>query len=791
MLTGCLLPGRRGHLRQLTCSSCALCHYRLHARRRVAASISGLRQPRRISVANLGPLPDRYSIASVGTVGATPSLLRGTIRFEREGLKLQWGVRFALGVGIPLFIGAATGDLIEAVAISGGALMVGLTDSGGPYRDRVRAMLVTCVTVTVCTFVGELAGHNAIVLVALLAVASFGAGMFIALGLSTYFVALMAPLTITVVSSAPADAAHALERAALAFAGGLFAIALVLVLWRAHAHLPERRAIARVYRALAMWVRDPNADDRAPILVAQTAARQALDASVGWTAVPSPSVEAFRVLVDEADRTYLDLVSLRMARQRLERVDPVVSGRAVDVGRGAVAEALVAVADALESGRWEADPDSIRDRLDQLVAALRDELAVDRGAGEIVRAHELEEMLRRGASVRAELRGAVDLATSWQGEGPPPDPVRHTPPRRAELGLRRPGPILRANLTLRSTAFRHAIRLSVTVGVAAAIAEVSGLARGYWLPLTVLFVLRPDFGSTFTRGLQRYVGTALGVVLATLITAALHPGPYALAALITALSFGVSAFLFANYGLFTLSITAFIIFFVAYAGAHDELATAFDRLLDTTIGATITLGIYALWPTWERALLPDTTADLIEADRVYVHVLLGSWFDGGKGRDAVAAARARARLARTNTEASVQRALLEPEIRRAQFGTDRATGILTSMRRFADGALALEAYFEDELPPAPPVARTLADQLDATLAEVAAAAREHRAPSGLPPLRETQQELAALVGPAVPVAEETDRMVNSLAIAAHVLEAPATGVERAGTGRVVGAVAVG
>ena len=119
---------------------------------------------------------------------------------------------------------------------------------------------------------------------------------------------------------------HALERAALAFAGGLFAIALVLVLWRAHAHLPERRAIARVYRALAAWVRDPNADDRRPILEAQTAARQALDASVGSTAVPSPSVEAFRVLVDEADRTYLDLVSLRIARQRLEPVDSVCVG---------------------------------------------------------------------------------------------------------------------------------------------------------------------------------------------------------------------------------------------------------------------------------------------------------------------------------------------------------------------------------------------------------------------------------------------------------------------------------
>ena len=220
-------------------------------------------------------------------MGATRGILRGTIRFEREGLKLQWGVRFAFGVGLPLFIGAATGHLIEAVAISGGALLVGLTDSGAPYRSRVRAMLLTAVSVAVCTFAGELAGNSAVVLVALLAVASFGAGMFIALGVPTYVVALTAPLTITVVSSAPADAAHALERAALAFVGGLFAIALELVPWRAHAHLPERRAIARVYRALAAWVRDPNADDRRPIREAQANARQTLDASVGSTASPA------------------------------------------------------------------------------------------------------------------------------------------------------------------------------------------------------------------------------------------------------------------------------------------------------------------------------------------------------------------------------------------------------------------------------------------------------------------------------------------------------------------------
>ncbi len=66
--------------------------------------------------------------------------------------------------------------------------------------------------------------------------------------------------------------------------------------------------------------------------------------------------------------------------------------------------------------------------------------------------------------------------------------------------------------------------------------------------------------------------------------------------------------------------------------------------------------------------------------------------------------------------------------------------------------------------------RTLAGQLDAALTELAGAAREHRAPRALPPLRETQQALAATVGPSAPLAEQTDRIVNSVAIIAHVLE---------------------
>ena len=123
-------------------------------------------------------------------------------------------------------------------------------------------------------------------------------------------------------------------------------------------------------------------DDRRPVLLALAAGRDALDAAVGSTAAPSPASEAFRFLVDEADRTYLDLVALRNVRRRLEPSDGTVAARAFEIGREAAAEALTAVADALESGRWRANLDTVRDRLDASVAVLRAELADYRAAAE-------------------------------------------------------------------------------------------------------------------------------------------------------------------------------------------------------------------------------------------------------------------------------------------------------------------------------------------------------------------------------------------------------------------------
>jgi uncharacterized membrane protein YccC len=701
---------------------------------------------------------------------ALRAVVAGISRFDRQGFQLARGVRYALGVGLPLFLGVATGHTIEGIAVAGGGSLIGLTDSGIPYRGRLHAMLIASLAAAISTFVGEATGSYDVIAVVLLGVWSFGAGMFIALGLPTYFVALMAPLSMVVVAAYPADALHSAERAGLVFVGGMIQMALVLVLWRVHAHRPERAAVARLYRALAAWTRETDDDSqRMPVLGALDGAREALALTEGHLAAPSPAGEAFRTLVDEADRAYVELVALRNARTELASADSAAAAP-LALAREASADVLAAIADALDRGRWQADAAGLRGRLDAAVDALRDEAARRRAAGDEIVAAELVAWLRRGASVRAALRAAVELAVSWQGEGPPPDaPVHHDRTRPAELMTRGARAILRANLTFRSSALRHAVRLGATAAAGAALYRLLDLRHGYWVPLTVLFILRPDFGSTFTRGLQRYIGTAAGVLLSTLLAAAFHLGQYALAALVTVLAVGMFAFILANYALFTASVTAFIVFLSSFGGS-PEYATALRRLLASVIGATLTLLAYALWPTWERVTLPDTTAELIEADRAFLRAVLACWIDpAAHDREQVRETRAHARVARTNIEAAVQRALDEPAGKQPGLPAPEAASVLASLRRLADGSLALEAYLEDARDPAPKETRVLADQLDTALAELGRAAHKACPPGPLPALRATQQALSAQVGATAPLAEETDRIVNAVILVAATL----------------------
>jgi uncharacterized membrane protein YccC len=325
---------------------------------------------------------------------------------------------------------------------------------------------------------------------------------------------------------------------------------------------------------------------------------------------------------------------------------------------------------------------------------------------------------------------------------------------------------LRANLAFDSTACRHALRLGATLAIATMAYRVFELPRGYWVPLTALLVLKPEFQDTFARGIGRIGGTLLGAGCATLIERALSPGPVVLAALVLGFVCAGFALVRTSYAIFTVCITGYVVFLLMLAGV-PELTVATDRIVYTAAGGLFALFVYGVWPTWTAGEVRPALAGLLEAHSRYVEVLLAGYAEPGRvDLRALADIRNEGRLTRSNVEAIVERMLGEP-VATHSLAASTALGLLAAIRRHALAALALHAGLERR--PAAPVLGIgeLSRQMAESLAALAAALRSSEAPPPLPPLRETQLALNADGNDLV--CDETDLMVDSIKTIASLL----------------------
>jgi uncharacterized membrane protein YccC len=289
---------------------------------------------------------------------------------------------------------------------------------------------------------------------------------------------------------------------------------------------------------------------------------------------------------------------------------------------------------------------------------------------------------------------------------------------------------LRAQLTPRSSAFRHAIRLAVALIVAVIVYRAMGLGRGFWVPLTVLFVLKPDYLATYARGIGRAAGTVLGVVLAATIVALGHPSDPVALGLLAALALVAYAVFSANYALFSLTLTVLVALVVVFAGG-SAIGAIEDRIVDTAIGAVIALTTFALWPTREDETLRRRLGELVAAHVRWLEAITAGLADPD-AYDPTSMRRERlaTRVARTNAEASLQRAAGEPASRRSAVSA--ASGLIDGMASLDGHFLVLAELAHDDRTSGPrPAIGSWSRALDARLQALV----EHTAVPGV--LRET------------------------------------------------------
>ena len=147
---------------------------------------------------------------------------------------------------------------------------------------------------------------------------------------------------------------------------------------------------------------------------------------------------------------------------------------------------------------------------------------------------------------------------------------------------------LRFHVRLRSPYFAFALRCAAALGVAVTAERLLAIPNGYWVAMTTLLLMRPDFQDLLPRSLGRIGGTIAGVGLASLATHVLGLGHETLAALVVACAFFGFTTLRLNYGVFALFVTGYVVFLLVLAGlAQAQVAGA--RIESTALGAAIAL----------------------------------------------------------------------------------------------------------------------------------------------------------------------------------------------------------
>lgn len=139
----------------------------------------------------------------------------------------------------------------------------------------------------------------------------------------------------------------------------------------------------------------------------------------------------------------------------------------------------------------------------------------------------------------------------------------------------------------RGPGLAHALRWGIALGAATAVASIVDLGgHGYWIPLTVLFVLRPTPDETLERIGMRAAGTIVGLTVATPLAEALGGNDVLEATAIWIAAAFSFALLAIEYALFTAAITVFIVI-ESHALGVPAFEAADERGLATAIGIVI------------------------------------------------------------------------------------------------------------------------------------------------------------------------------------------------------------
>jgi uncharacterized membrane protein YccC len=219
--------------------------------------------------------------------------------------------------------------------------------------------------------------------------------------------------------------------------------------------------------------------------------------------------------------------------------------------------------------------------------------------------------------------------------------------------------LLISNISLQSSHFRHALRVTIALLIGYAVSFFFPLGHGYWILLTIATILKPAYSISRTRNQQRLLGTITGVIIGFAFLYFVKNSTLAFL-LILCTMIVAYAVLKINYYISSVCITIYVLISFHFLNQSNFNIVIEDRLIDTAIGCAIAFIIsLTVFPLWEYQQTKELIETFVEANKRYFNTAISFVSSPGGFEARYTPVRKEAFVALANLSDNFQRILSE------------------------------------------------------------------------------------------------------------------------------------
>ena len=552
-----------------------------------------------------------------------------TLKYFLFSQYLADGIRITLEIILPTIICALFGRMELGIIISLGALCVSISDAPGPVKHKRNGMLYCNVFVFLMALLTGFVNDNVLLLGLLILFSSFFFTMFTIYGSRAASIGTAALLVMILRMTKVIEPAQVVLQSIFILSGGIWYMFIAMLFYRLTPYRPAQRSLGDCIHETAKFLRiksdlydtqKDHDDEYKKLVVQQVIVNEKQDAVRELLfknrELLKESTRSGRLLVF----TFVSLVDLYEQIMATWYDYGTLHKQFASTGiLDEISLLLKDIADELDNiGHAIQANISYKKNFDLIPELEKLKIKIDA----INNNNNSKFILKKILVNLRQLGAQVNEIAGYFGNAPSKRKMRSSSEYSKFVSHQKiNSTVFINNLTLKSSVFRHALRMMITCGAGYLIGRSLPYGHhSYWILMTIIIILKPGFSLTKKRNFDRLAGTLAGGLIGILILAFIRDRSV-LFVLIIFFMLGTYTFQRFNYIVMVIFITPYVLILFNFLGI-GFLNVAEERLLDTGIASLLAfIASYFLFPHWESAQLDNYMTGVLKANISYLQKL--------------------------------------------------------------------------------------------------------------------------------------------------------------------------